>query len=102
MMSEFAEGTVHQPFWKDFPDVSGYFEKRLPTLDRSLDKYFDQNFEAIIEEWELLRGDDLIEIERRLNRVTEDVTRLCRGKGAITGRVEELETMIAALERSIR
>jgi len=101
-MSEFAEGTVHQPFWKDLPDVPGYFEKRLPTMDRSLDRYFDRNFEAIIEEWGLLRGDDLIEIERRLNRVTEDVTRLCRGKGAIIGRIEELEAMITALERSIR
>ena len=54
-MSEFAEGTVEekQSFWSNLPDVQGYLDQNLPTMDKSLDTYFDKNMEAIIEEWGL-------------------------------------------------
>ena len=104
MMSEFAEGegTVNQPFWKNLPDVPGYFERKLPTMDRTLDTYFDQNFEAIIEEWGLLKGDDLIELERKLNRVTDEITRLNEERTIVIDRVERLEAMITVLEGAVR
>ncbi|MDD1719933.1 MAG: hypothetical protein LUQ25_07735 [Methanoregulaceae archaeon] len=97
-MSEYAEGTVNKPFWKEMPDVAGYVGRKLPTLDRSLDSYLDRNFEAIIEEWGLLREDDIIELERRLDRITEDVTRLSTGKTALADRAERLAIMISGLE----
>jgi hypothetical protein len=105
-MSEFAEGTgegtQNKSFWGNLPDVPGYLEKKLPTMDRSLDAYLDKNFEAIIEEWGLLREDDLIELERRLDRVTEDVNRLSAGKVAISDRVNMLETVVSRLEGRVR
>ena len=66
-MSEFAEGTLeeNQSFWGNLPDVQGYLEQKLPTMDRSLDTYFDKNMEAIIEEWGLLVENDLLDLERR-------------------------------------
>ena len=68
-MSEFAEGTVEekQSFWGNLPDVTGYMDQKLPTMDKSLDTYFDKNMEAIIEEWGLLVENDMRELERRVN-----------------------------------
>ncbi len=103
-MAEMAqgEGTANQPFYKNLPDVPGYFEKKLPTMDRTLDTYFDQNFEAIIEEYGLLKGDDLIELERKLNRVTDEIKGLCREKETVIERVGKLEAMISGLEEAVR
>jgi len=105
-MSEFAEGTaegtVNKPFYKNLPDVKGYLEQKLPSMDRSLDAYLDKNFEAIIEEWGLLREDDMIEIERRLNHVTEEINRLSAERTGIVDRAGELEVLVSRLEGRVR
>ena len=99
-MSEFAEGTVEekQSFWGNLPDIPGYLDQKLPTMDKSLDTYFDKNMEAIIEEWGLLVENDLLDLERRVNNVTSEINRMYKNKEVISDRVKRLETIISNLE----
>ncbi len=39
---------------------------RVPTIENSLDRYFEAHFEEIIEEWGLLTGRELRDLEGRL------------------------------------
>jgi len=99
-MAEFAEGTVEeeQSFWSNLPDVKGYMEQKLPTMDKSLDAYFDKNMEAIIEEWGLLVENDLLDLERRVNKVTSEINQLYNNKDVISDRVKKLDSVISNLE----
>ena len=99
-MSEFAEGHVEekQSFWNNLPDVTGYLDQKLPTMDKSLDTYFDKNMEAIIEEWGLLVENDMLELERRINKVTGEINRLYSQKDVLNDRVTKLDTLISRLE----
>ena len=99
-MSEFAEGTVgeQESFWGNLPDVGGYLNDNLPTMDKTLDTYFDKNMEAIIQEWGLLVEDDLLDLERRVNKVTEQVNSVYNQKRVLSDRVMKLEAMISKLE----
>lgn len=100
MMTEFAEGTVgeKQSFWGSLPDVPGYLDQKLPTMDKSLDTYFDKNMEAIIEEWGLLVENDILELERRVRKVTADINQLYNNKNAISERVTKLDAVITKME----
>ncbi|MEI6292167.1 MAG: hypothetical protein WCP36_00690 [Methanomicrobiales archaeon] len=99
-MSEYAEGTVEekQPFWSNLPDVSGYMDQNLPTMDKSLDTYFDKNMEAIIEEWGLLVENDMLDLERRVNKVSAEINQLYDHKRVISERVTKLDIVITKLE----
>ncbi|MEI7432910.1 MAG: hypothetical protein WCJ93_01525 [Methanomicrobiales archaeon] len=99
-MAEFAEGTVEekQSFWGNMPDIKGYMDQKLPTMDKSLDTYFDQNMEAIIEEWGLLVENDILDLERRVNKVTAEIDHLYDHKDVINERVKKLDAVISDLE----
>jgi len=99
-MPEYAEGTVEekQSFWSNLPDVKGYMDQKLPTMDKSLDTYFDKNMEAIIEEWGLLVANDLIDLERRVNTVTAEINKLYNQKDVLNDRVTKLDATISKLE----
>jgi len=99
-MSEFAEGTVEekQSFWSTLPDVPGYLDQKLPTMDKSLDTYFDKNMEAIIEEWGLLVENDMLDLERRVNKVTAEINQLYDQKDVLGERVKKLDVLISNLE----
>jgi hypothetical protein len=99
-MSEYVEGTVgeQESFWGNLPDVGGYLNDKLPTMDKSLDSYFDNNMASIIEEWGLLVEDDLLDLQRRLNKVTEQVNQVYDQKKALSDRAIKLEALISNLE----
>jgi len=99
-MAEFAEGTAEekQSFWGNMPDVKGYMDQKLPTMDKSLDTYFDKNMGAIIEEWGLLVENDMLELERRVNQVTTEIDQLYDHKDVISERVTKLDGIITKLE----
>jgi hypothetical protein len=103
-MSEFAEGTVEekQSFWGTMPDVKGYMDQTLPTMDKSLDTYFDKNMEAIIEEWGLLVENDMRELERRVDQVTTEIDQLYDHKDVIRERTTNLDAVITKLEGRVR
>ncbi len=99
-MSEYAEGTAEekQSFWGNLPDVPGYMDQKLPTMDKSLDTYFDKNMEALIEEWGLLVENDMLDLERRVNAVTAEINQLYDHKNIISERVTKLDAVITRLE----
>jgi hypothetical protein len=88
-------------FWDQFAHLPGTIDARIPTLDKSLDAYFDQHFAAIIEEWDLLTASDLDRLEGRLTRVTDEISGLYAGKMTLDARVKDLEETIAQLEHPV-
>jgi|GEM_PF-227427 len=88
-------------FWDQLSEIPGAIESRIPTFDKSLDAYFDANFAAIIEEWDLVTETDLHHLESRLSRVTDEISSLYAGKMAIETRVKELDDLIISMEKSL-
>jgi predicted nuclease of restriction endonuclease-like RecB superfamily len=88
-------------FWDQFSHLPGTIESRIPTFDKSLDAYFDQNFAAIIEEWDLVTDSDLHKLENRLESVSDEISSLYAGKMSIEGRAKKLDIMISSLEKSL-
>jgi len=105
-MNPFVYGTPDQEltggsFWDGLSQVPKTIESRIPTFDRSLDAYFDRQFAAIIEEWELVTDSDLHKLENRLTRVSDEISSLYAGKTALESRAKDLEDLIASMEKSL-
>lgn len=79
-------------------ELTHSLEERVPTFNRSLDRYFDVHFEAIINEWQLLTDRDLSELERRVDLVTEEIDRLYLHKSVLEKQTAKLEEEIQFLE----
>ena len=88
-------------FWDQFSHIPGMIESRIPTLDRSLDAYFDRNFAAIIEEWDLVTESDLLRLENRLAMVTSEINDLYAAKTAMEERAKNLDDLVTSLEQSL-
>jgi len=69
-------------FWDRFAEIPGPIESRVPTFDKSLDAYFDRRFSAIIEEWDLVTESDLVRLDRRLERITSEISGLYAERAA--------------------
>jgi len=87
--------------WDRFAHIPGAIESHVPTLDKSLDAYFDQHFAAIIEEWDLVTESDLHRLETRLTRVSDEISSLVAGKTAIEARAKNLDDVISSMEKSL-
>ena len=85
-------------FWNRVSELPATIESRVPTMDRSLDAYFDRHFAAIIEEWDLVTESDLARLENRLVRVTDAISALYAERTKTEARVHELEALISELE----
>ncbi|ABD41547.1 hypothetical protein Mhun_1827 [Methanospirillum hungatei JF-1] len=87
---------------RKFFDNLSSFETRatsqVPTFDRTLDSYFDRNFEAIVEEWGLITEADLHEYARRLEFLSYEVGRLYAMKDLFKSRADSIEKAIEELE----
>jgi hypothetical protein len=88
-------------FWDQFAELPGAIESRLPTMDKSLDAYFDSTFSSVIEEWELLTETDLHTLESRLERVTDEISALYADKLGLETRAGKLNLLITSLEESV-
>jgi hypothetical protein len=75
-------------------------DSKLPSFDKSLDAYFDQNFASIIEEWDLLTDSDLHKLEYRLSQITNEISTLFAEKMVIEKRVGNLDVLISSMEGS--
>jgi hypothetical protein len=94
--SPLEEGETKKRF-----DVSGWgrsLEERLPSMDKSLNRYFDQYMDAIVQEWDLLTEPDLLRLERRLQKVTGELSELEKGHSALAERAKALDTAVKELE----
>ena len=87
-------------YWERVTHIPVAIDSRLPTFDKSLDAYFDQNFAAIIEEWDLLTDSDLHKLEYRLTQITTEISTLFAEKMVIEKRVGNLDILISSMERS--
>lgn len=94
------QNATGESFWGKVSHIPGKIESRIPTFDKSLDTYFDQNFSAVIEEWDLVTDSDLQRLENRLTRVTTEISGLYEGKMTIEKRAKDLDDVITQLERS--
>lgn len=86
---------------KFFENISGFqtgISERVPTFDRTLDSFFDRNFESIIEEWGLITETDIKEYERKLDYLSYEVGRLYTEKDALKNRAASIEKAISDLE----
>jgi len=92
---------IGDSFWDQFSHISETIESRIPTFDKSLDAYFDHNFAAIIEEWDLVTDSDLHRLESRLARVSDEISSLYAGKATIESRAKLLDDVISSLEKSL-
>jgi hypothetical protein len=82
-------------------DFSGWgrsIEERLPSLDKSLDRYFTQYMESIVQEWELLTEMDLLRLEGRLKKITGELNQLEKGHAGLADRAHALDASVKALE----
>jgi len=97
MMFENAPAeTAHKSSFKEsMMAIPGSIEAKLPTMDKSLDRYFDAHMSAIISEWGLITTHTLDALDDRLDMVTAEIRDLERGR-------DEIEKRAAALEAGIR
>jgi hypothetical protein len=89
---------VEKHRWDDFMGWTRKVGERIPSLDKSLDRYFDQYMESIVQEWELLTEYDLISMEARLKRITEEIGKLEAGHSSLKERAHVLDDSLHALE----
>ena len=100
-MDTVVNQTEHAPgYWERISHLPGAIDAKLPSFDKSLDAYFDQNFAAIIEEWDLLTDSDLHKLEYRLSQITTEISTLFAEKMVIEKRVGNLDILISSMERS--
>ena len=89
---------VEKHRWRDFSAWAVGVEERIPTLDKSLDRYFDQYMESIIEEWELLTEPDLLRLEGRLKKIAGELNQLEKGHAVLAERAKALDASVKELE----
>lgn len=87
-------------YWEKVSNYSASIGSKVPTFDKSLDAYFDQNFASIIEEWDLLTDSDLHKLEYRLSQITNEISTLFAEKMVIEKRVGNLDVLISSMEGS--
>jgi hypothetical protein len=94
------ENETSPGYWEKVSNFSATMGSKIPTFDKSLDAYFDQNFASIIEEWDLLTDSDLHKLEYRLSQITNEISTLFAEKMVIEKRVGNLDILISSMEGS--
>jgi len=90
------EGETKKRF--DFSGWTRSVEDRMPSLDKSLDRYFDQYMESIVQEWELLTEPDLLRLEGRLKKISGELNQLEKGHSALAERAQALDVSVKEME----
>jgi len=90
-----AETAKKSSFKESLAAIPGKIDAKLPTMDKSLDRYFDAHMSAIISEWGLITAHTLDDLDDRLDAVTTEIRNLEKGR-------DEIEKRAAALDEGIR
>ncbi len=85
-------------FMKSLTSIPSAIVAKLPTMDKSLDRYFDAHMSAIISEWGLLTQHSLDSLDQRLNKVTKEIATLEKGRSYLEKRAADLDAGIKELE----
>jgi hypothetical protein len=105
MSDEYAIGSGEpvkekQGFTQSLAAIPRYIDEKMPSMDKDLDRYFDQNLPAVIEEWGLVTAVHLDNFERRLARVTTQINSLEKERTSIEKRADALDKELKKLEGS--
>ena len=90
-----AETAKKSSFKESLVALPGTIGAKLPSMDKSLDRYFDAQMSAIISEWGLITAHTLDDLDDRLDMVTTEIRNLEKGR-------DEIEKRAAALDAGIR
>ena len=90
-----AETAKKSSFKESLIAIPGTIDSKMPTMDKSLDRFFDAHMSAIISEWGLITMHTLDDLDDRLEMVTTEIRNLERGR-------DEIEKRAAALDAGIR
>lgn len=93
-----AETAKKSSFKESLAALPGAIEAKLPSMDKSLDRYFDAHMSAIISEWRLITTHTLDDLDDRLDMVTAEIRDLEKGRGEIEKRAAVLDSEIRELE----
>ncbi len=85
-------------FTESLAAIPHYIDEKLPSMDKNLDRYFDQNLPAVIEEWGLVTAGHLDDMERRLSRVTTQINNLEKERPVLEKRADALDKELEKLE----
>jgi hypothetical protein len=105
MSDEYATGSGEpvkekQSFTQSLAAIPRYIDDKLPSMDKDLDRFFDQNLPSVIEEWGLVTAVHLDNFERRLARVTTQINSLEKERTIIEKRADALDKELKKLEGS--
>jgi hypothetical protein len=103
MSDEYATGSGEpvkekHSFTESLAGIPRYIDDKLPSMDKNLDRYFDQNLPAVIEEWGLVTAVHLNDMERRLSRVTTQISILEKERPNLEKRADALDNELKKLE----
>jgi hypothetical protein len=93
-----AETAKKSSFKESLMAIPGTIDAKLPSMDKSLDRYFDAHMSAIISEWRLITSHTLDDLDDRLDMVTAEIRDLEKGRSEIEKRVEVLDKELRELE----
>jgi hypothetical protein len=95
---ELNETAPKSSFTDSLVAIPATISAKLPTMDKSLDRYFDAHMSMIIEEWGLITRHDLEDLDHRLQASNGGIGRLESGRERIEKRAAALEAEIQQLE----
>jgi polyhydroxyalkanoate synthesis regulator phasin len=98
--AEYAETPKKESFSTGLSEKSSEMVKRIPTLDGSLDRYFDLQMEAIISEWGLITAHHLAVFERRIETVSQEIDKLEGGRKNLEERAAAIDSALKEMEGS--
>ncbi len=93
-----AETAKKSSFKDSLVAIPGTIGAKLPSMDKSLDRYFDAHMSAIISEWGLITTNNLDDLDDRLDMVTTEIRNLERTRIEIEKRAAALDAGIRELE----
>jgi len=99
MFENVKERTANKSsFRESLSALPARFDAMLPSMDKSLDRYFDSHMSMIISEWGLLSTHHLDNLEHRLTAISTEIRQLERGRDEITKRAAALDAALREQE----
>ncbi|MBT8506894.1 hypothetical protein AZH53_00425 [Methanomicrobiaceae archaeon CYW5] len=99
--TEIPETKRKHSFSETLTSIPGTIDSRMPTLDKRMDRYFDEYMPGLIEEWGFVTLSMLEQLERRLDMVSLDIQVLEKGRAALQTRARAVDEELRGLEEEV-
>jgi hypothetical protein len=94
-------GEEKSAFWSSFASIPKDIAEGFPSLEKRLDAFFEDHFDGIIEEWNLVTEEDIRHLKTKLDYVCYQVDQLTAEKQSLDARIEVASQAIDELEKHI-